>query len=77
MTICKIKNCVYNYQGQCARRITVLNEAGICSFWVRLQQNKAYIDEIIKKEVAVGKGELVETKSEDPISQDAAQNESE
>lgn len=73
MTICKIKNCVYQCEGQCARRITVISEVGVCTFWVKLQQNKVYTDEIIKKEVAVGEGELVQTESEDPVSQDAAQ----
>lgn len=59
MTICKIKNCVYQCGGQCARRITVINEMGVCTFWVKVQQNKVNIDEFIKKEVAVGEGELV------------------
>lgn len=73
MTICKIKDCVYCCHGQCARRITVISEAGVCTFWVKLQQNRVYTDEIIKKEVAVGEGELVQIESEDPVSQDAAQ----
>lgn len=77
MTICKVKNCVYQCGGQCARRITVISEAGVCTFWIKLQQNKVYTDEIIKKEVAVGEGELIEIKFEDPVNQDAAQNENE
>ena len=73
MIVCKNKNCVYCCGGQCARRITVLSEVGVCTFWIKFQQNRVYTDELIKKEVAVGEGELVQTESEDPVSQDAAQ----
>lgn len=73
MTVCKIKNCVYQCGGQCARRITVINEMGVCTFWTKVQQNKVNIDEFIKKEVAVSDGEIVQTNSEDLVNADAAQ----
>ena len=72
MIVCKNKNCIYCCGGQCARRITVVSEVGVCTFWVKFQQNKVYIDELIKKEVAVGEGKIVQTSSEDLISEDAA-----
>ena len=77
MIVCKNKNCPYQQKDQCAKRVTVINEMGLCDFWVRAQQGKINLEEFIKKEVAVGEGEIVQIKSEDSVSQDAAQNENE
>ena len=76
MIVCKNKNCPYQQKDQCAKRVAVINEMGLCDFWVKAQQGRINLEEFIKKEVAVGEGEIVKTNSEDLVSADAAnQNE--
>lgn len=72
MIVCKNKNCPYQQKDQCAKRVAIVNEMGLCDFWVKAQQGKINLEEFIKKEVAVGEGILGEINSEDPVSEDAA-----
>ena len=76
MITCKNKNCPYQENNECMRRVTVINEFGLCSFLFRGQQLRQPHDKdwkfIKKGDQAVFDEGNVQTNSKDPVNGDAA-----
>lgn len=75
--ICRNKNCPYQQNDECKRRINVITQMGLCSFWIKVQENRVGTDKFIKKGDADAAYARCQISDEDPVSEDAATKENE